>query len=405
MVVGLFGLLGAGFLVRSFADTPLINVEAESGTIAGAASKIQPSSGASGDAAVRFGTTTSTATPTLTATTLFAGRQNIWDLAFVPNGDIVFTERNGKLSVYTGGQVKTVTTISDVKVLGEGGLLGMTLDPDFATNRYIYTCYNSNSAKDIRLVRWTLPADYSALNGQQPIVTGITANTSGRHSGCRPRFGSDGNIWIGTGDAAVPGTLSQSKTSLNGKVLRVDRSGNGVPGNNGGGFDARVYSYGHRNVQGIAFFPSAKNGVLGISVEHGSDVDDEVNELRTGNFGWAPDPGGYNEDGVPMTDTDRFPDAISAIWSSGDPTQAPSCAVILSGPQWKGWDGAIAMGVMKAKHLKILRLDATNKVTKEEKLYQDTYGRIRTPVLGPDGNLYITTDNGTDDKIIKLSPQ
>jgi glucose/arabinose dehydrogenase len=215
-------------------------------------------------------------------------------------------------------------------------------------------------------------------------------------------FGPDGYLWAGTGDNARGDTSIQPK-NLGGKILRVDRSGAAAPGNLGGDYDSRIYSYGHRNVQGLAFFPSAKNGVLGLSAEHGPTVDDEVNELRKGNFGWAPPAQGYDES-VPMTDLTRFPDAISAIWSSGNPTQAPAGAAVIKGKQWKGWDGALAVAMLKGQHLKILRLDDKNKVIKEEKTLVDIYGRLRAVVQGPDGALYIGTSNGNDE-ILKLSPE
>ena len=110
--------------------------------------------------------------------------------------------------------------------------------------------------------------------------------STGRHSGCRPRFGPDGRLWIGTGDAAMP-TVPQSPTSLGGKVLRVNTSGKGVPGNAPAPFDPRIYTYGHRNVQGIAFSPGGK----AYSIEHGTGRDDEVNRLFAGaNYGWDPRP-------------------------------------------------------------------------------------------------------------------
>jgi len=316
---------------------------------------------------------------------------------------MIFTERKGLLHIMKDGTATTLSTIADVYVQGEGGLLGLAVDPNFISNRYIYTCFNSTKGgPDIRVVRWHVAADLKALDGRTDIITGIPANPSGRHSGCRVVFGPDGYMWVGTGDTAQGDTGIQPQ-SLGGKILRVDRDGKAAPGNLGGQYDPRVYSYGHRNVQGIAFFPSAKLGVLGVSVEHGSDVDDEVNLLKPGNFGWAPPPEGYDES-VPMTDKKRFPDAIDAIWSSGQPTQAPSGATFLKGTQWKGWQGYLAVAVLKDKHLKILSLDQQNKVTGEQKLFPEQFGRIRTAQMGPDNSLYITTDNGTNDQIIRITP-
>ena len=348
--------------------------------------------------------TKSTEMPELTAETVVSGRKNIWDIGFLPWGQMLFTERDGTLSTYVDGKVHTVANINDVGAGGEGGLLGMVIDPKFSENRYIYTCFNT--ANDIRVVRWMIDDDVRSLDERKDIVTGIPRNPSGRHSGCRLEFGTDGNLWIGTGDTAQDMTpqTPQDPQSLAGKILRVDRDGKAVDGNLSGNFDARIYSYGHRNTQGLAFFKKPIDGVPGISVEHGSSVDDEVNPLKTGNFGWAPPDGPYNED-VPMTDSERFPDAVKAIWTSGDPTQAPSGATVVYGSQWKAWDGAIVVAVLKDKHLKFLTVDDNLQVTKEDRRFEGQFGRIRMVRQGPDGSLYITTDNSADDKIIKITPQ
>ena len=192
---------------------------------------------------------------------------------------------------------------------------------------------DASGVTDNRVVRWEVTASLDGLLNRVDIVTGQPWFTN--HNGCRPRFGPDGFLYVGTGDAAV-GTNPQSGTSLGGKVLRVDRNGAAAPGNSPpAGGDARIFNYGHRNVQGIAFRASDS---FGVSVEHGPDKDDEVNRIVPGNFGWDPVPG-YNQT-VPMTDSTKFPNAVKAIWWSGTPTNAPSGATFLSGPQWKSWNGA-----------------------------------------------------------------
>ena len=176
---------------------------------------------------------------------------------------------------------------ADVYLNGESGMMGLAVDSQFASNRYIYTCFASTlgTPDDVRLVRWTVNSNFTALTNRTDIVTGMPLNTtSGRHAGCRPRMDAQGRLWVGTGDAAAA-TVPQDPRSLGGKVLRVNRDGSGVPGNPGGTLDPRIFSYGHRNVQGIAIRPS--DG-LGVTVEHGTNRDDEVNALVPGNFGWDP---------------------------------------------------------------------------------------------------------------------
>lgn len=252
------------------------------------------------------------------------------------------------------------------------------------------------------MVRWKLSDDLTSMSDRNDIITGMPSNTSGRHSGCRLAFGADGYLWVGTGDAAQ-GTNPQDPKSLGGKILRVDRDGNPPErGNLDGNFDPRIYSYGHRNVQGLAMLLSPRNGIYGISVEHGTGKDDEVNVLAPGNFGWDPVPN-YNES-VAMTNTTKFPNAIPAIWSSGDPTVAPSGATFVYGERWRDWSGDLVLAILKDQRLKALELNDDLQVEKVTDLFVEKFGRLRAAVQGPDGNLYITTDNGEDDKIIRITP-
>jgi glucose/arabinose dehydrogenase len=347
--------------------------------------------------------------PQLEVNTVLSGLSHPWDVGFLPDGQLIFTERQGQISLLRDGKKTVLYEIPDVKVIGEGGLLGLAVDPQFAQNRYIYACFNSTNLSDVgidvRVVRWKVNGSTTGLESRNDIITNMPSAGAGRHSGCRLAFGPDGYLWIGTGDAAQnhAGILPpQDPKNLGGKILRVDRDGRAVPGNLGGAFDDRIYSYGHRNVQGIAFLPQALNGVVGFNAEHGPDADDEINPLSSGNFGW--DPGaGYNEQ-VPMTDKQKFPNAIEAVWKSGVPTQAPSGLAVVTGTRWQAWNGALAVAMLKAQHLKILRFDGNGKIINEDKIITDK-GRLRAAHMGPDGSLYITTDNGNDDAIIRLTPK
>lgn len=236
-------------------------------------------------------------------------------------------------------------------------------------------------------------------------MTGLPVNNGefpGRHSGCRPKFGADGYLWIGTGDAAM-GTNAQSPESLGGKILRVDRNGKPAQGNLGGSFDPRIYSYGHRNVQGLAMYKDLKNGIFGYSIEHGPDINDELNPLKSGNMGWNPVPG-YNET-VSMTNKERFPTAIEPIWVSGGSTIAPSGMTFITGRKWQKMEGMLAIAVLKGAQVKLLDVTDNGNVGTEYTLFKNEFGRIRTAVMGPDDDLYISTDNGSGkDRIIRLYP-
>lgn len=342
--------------------------------------------------------------PTLVPTVILANLTNVWDVGFLPNRTMLFTERAGTISKLEEGKKVIIHDVSDVLARGEGGLMGLAIDPGFENNRFIYACYNTPD--DIRVSRWKVNNDVSGLTDQVDIVMGMPVNKTtfpGRHSGCRPRFGADGNLWIGTGDVAI-GTNPQDPKSLGGKILRVTREGLPVKGNAEPPFDPRVYSYGHRNTQGLAMFDSVKNGSYGFSVEHGTARDDEVNQLIMGNFGYNPVPG-YNE-AVDMTDIEKYPGAVGAVWSSGTPTIAPSGATILTGLNWKRYNGALAMAVLKDKYVHVFTLDQTGKITGEKPFFINEFGRIRSVVMGPNNKLYITTDNGNgEDVIVEVATQ
>jgi glucose/arabinose dehydrogenase len=334
--------------------------------------------------------------PALSVSTVLSGVHRPWDLAFTPGGGMLFTEKAGPIRFRhaRGSFVRTLADPSDSIVMGEGGMMGVAVDPGFRSNRRVYTCFLSNrgGSADVRVVRWRMNEAVTALTDRADIVTGIPV-TSGRHSGCRIRFGPDGRLWIGTGDAASP-TVPQSPTSLGGKVLRVDTSGQGVPGNALAPFDPRIYTYGHRNVQGIAFSPGGK----AYSIEHGTGRDDELNRLFAGaNYGWDPRPLSgplFYDESRPMTDTARHPGARSAVWSSGDPTIAPSGGDFIRGSAWKGWDRSVAMAVLKGQQLRVLRLDYDGLAVETQWVRVTDRGRLRVAVMHPEnGVLYIATDS------------
>jgi glucose/arabinose dehydrogenase len=338
--------------------------------------------------------------PVLNVGTAATALDHPWDLAFLPDGSMLVTERAGRLDRIAFGQKHVVTQPADVYARGEAGMLGIAVDPQFASNRNVFVCMASNAGAvvDVRLVRFTLAPDLGSVTARSDIFTGMPLQSIGRHAGCRPRFGPDGNIWVGTGDAAI-GTMPQDPLSSGGKVLRLRRDGSAAPGNP---FGLPWYTRGHRNVQGIAFRPS--DG-LAVSVEQGTNRDDEMNVLRAGgNGGWDPVPG-YDES-TPMTDLVKFPDAMQPKWTSGNPTIATSGATFVHGSQWGPWDGALVMAALKGQQLRVLLLDANGNVTRTRSVLVNTYGRLRVPVQGPDGNLYVTTDNGGgNDQVLRIAPR
>jgi glucose/arabinose dehydrogenase len=371
-------------------------------------------------AAATAAPTTRSGIPELQVELVASGLSHVWDIGFLPDGRALVTERPGRIALLSGiapgATVRQVDAdLSDVYARGEGGLMGMVVHPDFAESRRFTTCQThmqDGSATDVRLVTWELSADgTSATRVADPLVGGLPINSSGRHSGCRPTIAPDGALLVGTGDTAR-GAVAQDLNSLGGKVLRVDLdTGGPAPGNPfadaANPAQRLIWTYGHRNVQGVAVRPGTDDV---YTAEHGPTTDDEVNLLRVGgNYGWDPSQGGtvggYDED-VPMTDLDRFPDAVPAVWSSGNPVEAVSGAAFLSGGQWGDLNGALAVGALRGEKLLLMRLGPDGAVTdvSEPAPLDGTFGRLRAVRLGPDGALYVSTSNGGDDQVLRVTP-
>ncbi len=362
-------------------------------------------------------TTAPVEAPSLQVDVLADGLDHPWDVVQAPDGTLLVDERGGGLTAVRsgGGSLEVAADFGDLFADGETGLMGLALDPGFSDSRRFYTCQGveEGGSREIQLIAWTMAPDWTtATRVDDPLVPGIPVNgDSGRHSGCRLAFGPDGALLIGTGDTAV-GQAPQDLTSQAGKVLRVDpATGDGLPDNPFAESDdagtRRIWSYGHRNVQGLAVRPGTEQV---FSVEHGPDRDDEVNLLRPGaNYGWDPAPdgdrGGYDES-VPMTDT-GLADAVPAVWSSGEPTIAPSGGTFLDGAEWGDYDGLLLLGLLRGQGVLALRLDAEGGLVEQFRIPEldGEHGRIRAVRQGSDGALYLTTDNGGDDSLLRVTPE
>jgi len=362
-----------------------------------------------------------TDTPVLTRTVVLPGLSSPWDIAVAADGAIFFTEKCRGLSVrHTNGTVVRLFGTSgsalvapDLVCVGQSGVHGVALDPAFATNQTVYVYMLSNlttSPRTNRVIRLVLNAGYTTASNRVDIVTDIAfkdvANAvggAGSHSGGRVRFGPDGLLYVTTGDNHNA-TLPQSPTMLGGKVLRVTTTGAAAPGNGPpAGFDARIFTYGHRNVQGIAFRPGTGQP---FTSEHGPNHSDEVTPLVAGgNAGWDPQnrpslscPDNYcgyagNPTTMPMTDVARFPTALPPSWNNGGASQGTGPAVFLDGAQWRAWNGRLAVGIMGGSRLAILELNSAGVATGSVDASLPAV-RYRALTLGPDGNLYVATDEG-----------
>lgn len=360
------------------------------------------------------------AAPAIRVDVVAAGLDHVWDIGFLPGGSALITERPARIrllsSARPGARVTEVAAeLGDVYVAGEGGLMGLVVHPDFAKSRRFTTCQSHQEQGrpvDVRLVTWELSPDSArARRVADPLVAGLPLNSSGRHSGCRPTIGPDGYLYVGTGDSATA-AVSQDRARLGGKVLRIDLgTGGPAPDNpfakSSNAAERLVFTYGNRNVQGVTVQPGT--GRL-FSAEHGPDIDDEINILRAGgNYGWDPSRGGTQssyDESVPMTDPQRFPDAVPAAWSSGRDTEAICGAAFITGEQWGDMQGLLAVAALKGAKLLLMRVDGNGAVTEVGQLPElgGSYGRLRAVRPGDDGALYVTTSNGNDDRVLRIAP-
>jgi glucose/arabinose dehydrogenase len=359
--------------------------------------------------------------PLLTRTVVQSGLSAPWDVAVAGDGTLFYTERCAGLSVRRPDGTRTrlfgtagsALLAPDLFCLGQSGMNGVALDPGFATNRLLYVFMASNlstAPRTNRVVRLQLDAGYTTASARTDIITDIAFKDAGNgvggagaHSGGRLRFGPDGFLYVTTGDNHSA-TLPQHPTRLGGKVLRVTTSGAAAPGNNApAGFDPRIFTYGLRNPQGIAFRPGSGQPFI---AEHGPNHSDEVTRLAAGgNGGWDPqarpalncpsDYCGYagTPTTMPMTDRTRFPTALAPAWSNGGASQGMGPATFLVGPQWRAWNGRLAVGMMAGQRVVVLDLDAAGSLIGTLNAPLPAV-RYRALTQGPDGALYVATDAG-----------
>lgn len=376
---------------------------------------------------------TPSVTPQLERTVIMSGLQSPGDLAFTPDGVMLFTEKCRGLSVRdAGGATRRLfgssgaaVIASDLACPGQSGMLGVAIDPDFAANRFVYVYMSSTlgSLPSNRVVRLAVDAGYTTVSDRTDIITDIPLKNAsnawggvGAHSGGRIRFHpAEGLLYVTTGDNH-DGFLPQDVSRLGGKVLRVTRDGSAAQGNGTpAGGDPRVFTFGHRNVQGIAFRPGTGQP---FSCEHGPGHNDEVTPLVAGgNGGWDPKPApgvscesnycGYisnRPDGTPtpMTDLGNFPNAMRPSWTNNGNSQGMGPCTFLSGEQWSAWNASLAVGIMGAQRLDILTLDSGGMTVEARTVTGLPAARVRSLVQGPEGSLYVATDGG---EIWRLTPR
>jgi glucose/arabinose dehydrogenase len=346
----------------------------------------EPSGARAPDAVVRSEQATFRVVPVAT------GLEHPWGMAFLPDGGILVTERPGRLRSVRDGVLdpEPIEGVPEVYASGQGGLLDVALDPAFASNRTIYLSYaaEGDGGNSTRVARATLGngrlEDLEAIFAAEPLVR------SSKHFGSRLAFDPEGYLFITVGERGQ-GERAQDLGDLNGSVIRLHPDGS-VPADNPftgvAGARPEIFSYGHRNPQGLAIHP--QTGIPWLH-EHGARGGDEVNVVRPGvNYGWPVITYGIDYSGAPIGEG-THKDGMAQPIHYWVPSIAPSGMAFYDGAAFPEWRGDLIVGALAGELLVRLELDGERAV-EEEWLLDGALGRIRDVAVGPDGSLYLLTD-------------
>ncbi len=345
----------------------------------------------------------------LTATVIAEGLDHPWALGFLPDGRMLVTERSGQLRIIDGGVVgEPIAGVPAVYDQGQGGLLDLALAPDFATSGQIYLTF-SERAQDAGLqrgqgtavfsARLVLEGDGGRLEDGKVIFRMNNFTTTNRHFGSRVVIGQDGNLFVTLGERGDQ-NRAQDMTDLAGAIIRIAPDGS-VPEDNPKpeGWAPELWSKGHRNPQGATL---REDGVL-FTVEHGARGGDEVNMPRPGaNYGWPIITYGVDYSGVPIGEG-TAKEGLEQPLHYWDPSISPSGLDFYDGELLPEWRGDLLSGGLSGQLL--VRLDMEgDAVVGEERLFQGQLGRIRDVRVGPDGAIYLLTDEDNG-RLIRVAPE
>ena len=338
--------------------------------------------------------------------TIARGLANPWALAFLPDGKMLVTERPGRMRIVTAeGQLSPpLKGVPEVWASGQGGLLDVVTDKSFAQNKTIYFCFaeRTDGGGRTAIARARLDDGKGRLDGVKIIFRQQGPLSSGNHYGCRIVQADDGNLFVTLGEHFTYRDSAQSLGDHLGKVIRIAPDGS-VPGGNPfiGRADARpeIWSYGHRNAQGLAINP-ATNELW--EIEHGPRGGDEVNIIAKGqNYGWPVIGYGVDYSGAKIHDSTQKAGMEQPVkyWV---PSIAPSGMAFYTGKLFPKWSGSLFTGALRGAMLVRLTLNG-NAVTSEERLLQNLHERIRDVRQGPDGALWLLSDSSAG-RILRVAP-
>ncbi|MWB92757.1 PQQ-dependent sugar dehydrogenase [Flavobacterium sp. GA093] len=330
-----------------------------------------------------------------------------WGVKYLPDGRLLVTQKAGTMRIVTQAGVVSspITGIPAVNAAGQGGLLGLCLDTDYANNRMIYWVFSEAVAGGniTAVAKGKLSADEKSIEGATVIYRSTPANGSTLHYGGRILIDKTGNLVVSTGERSVLETrpLAQSVTASLGKVLRITKDGQPASGNPGftqTGALPDLYTIGHRNPQGLAIHPDS--GEIWLS-EHGPRGGDEINRLKAGaNYGWPTITYGIEYDGKVIGDAIQQKEGMEQPVYYWDPVVSPSGMTFYTGNRVPEWENNLFIGALSGKHIIRLAIQ-NNTVVGEERILAEEGQRFRDVTQGSDGALYAITDEGKLFKIDK----
>ena len=330
-----------------------------------------------------------------------------WSVAVLPDGAMLVTERPGRLRLVVDGELQSepVSGVPDVRAGGQGGLLDVVLDPDFAGNRMIYLAYSEagEGGAGTAVARGRLARDGATarLEDVEVIFRQVPKVGGSSHFGARLVFAPDGKLFIGLGDRQQRERAQDLSTTI-GKLVRINADGS-IPDDNPfvgqEGALPEIWSYGHRNIQAAALDPSTSDVV---AIEHGARGGDEINYPEVGkNYGWPVITHGVDYSGEPIG-VGKAAEGMEQPIYQWTPSIAPSGMAYYTGTAFPEWNGDLFVGALRGQML--VRLDIEgDRVVGEERLLEGEIGRIRDVRQGPDGSLLVLTDAG-DGALWRLSP-
>jgi glucose/arabinose dehydrogenase len=346
--------------------------------------------------------------PNFRVVTIAKDLENPWSVAFLPDNTYLVTERRGRLLHITAdGTKREIIGLPKVYHEGQGGLLDIALEPKFKDGGWLYFSYAASAqrnedAANTEVARAKLNLRQRRLTDPEVIFRAAPKVEGSNHWGSRLLFAPDGNLFITLGERFDYDKEAQNTQNHLGTVVRVTPSG-GIPKDNPFVKDKtskpEIYSYGHRNSQGIALNP--ETGQIWMH-EHGPKGGDEINILKPGaNYGWPAVTFGISYWGLKISDHSSAPGMEDSIlhWT---PSIAPSGMAFYTGDKFPEWRGDLFVGALAGKHLRHLELDG-NTITAQEELLADEKDRIRDVRNGPDGYLYVLTDE-SDGRLLRLEP-